>query len=132
MIKEKLKLSLIDDYIKILSIENFNLGVRKEILEEFDTNVYLQTKTLDLSLKTAYEFVFKKIKAVDMSYVILKREIESLPKVYDVGLDKETLKKNIHENFKYLKDINENLIKKIKKLSPAENDLKFLNQKLAN
>ncbi|MBE7076418.1 MAG: hypothetical protein E7374_00815 [Clostridiales bacterium] len=132
MIKEKLKLSLIDDYIKILSIENFNLGVRKEILEEFDTNVYLQTKTLDLSLKTAYEFVFKKIKAVDMSYVILKREIESLPKVYDVGLDKETLKKNIHENFKYLKDINENLIKKIKKLSLAENDLKFLNQKLAN
>jgi len=132
LIKEKLKLSLIDDYIKILSIENFNLGVRKEILEEFDTNVYLQTKTLDLSLKTAYEFVFKKIKAVDMSYVILKREIESLPKVYDVGLDKETLKKNIHENFKYLKDINENLIKKIKKLSLAENDLKFLNQKLAN
>jgi len=132
LIKEKLKLSLIDDYIKILSIENFNLGVRKDILEEFDTNVYLQTKTLDLSLKTAYEFVFKKIKAVDMSYVILKREIESLPKVYDVGLDKETLKKNIHENFKYLKDINENLIKKIKKLSLAENDLKFLNQKLAN
>lgn len=75
MNKNKVKLSLIDDYIKIILIKNF----LNSTFNENNTGcvaLLQNTQELDSQLEKIYEALFAKLKMNDLSFDILKKELK--------------------------------------------------------
>lgn len=73
--KGKLKLSVIDDYIKIIVIKNlFNNSFSNTIINCKEK--FISTKMLDNRLEEAYIKLINKLKLNNNSFLILKKELE--------------------------------------------------------
>lgn len=70
MLKSKLKLSLIEDYIKLLQIE-------KLCLKNRDTERFSYFEKVNNKLKSSYENLMFKFGLMDVSLLVLKKEIQS-------------------------------------------------------
>jgi len=76
MTKNKVKLSLIDDYVKIVLIKNFfdnsfdNLNLDEQV-----RNAIQQTRSLNCQLEDFYEKLITKLKLDDISFDILKHDL---------------------------------------------------------
>ena len=76
MTKNKIKLSLIDDYIKIVLIKNFlNNSFSAFELNKEQTDQINHSKTLVCLLDKTYNSIFDKLKLNDLSFEILKKEL---------------------------------------------------------
>lgn len=113
--RKKIKLSLIDDYVKILLIKNF-LNNSFENVKLTNITTLKQTKELNLKLDEIYNQLFFKLKLNDLSLLILKKELKNNNILY---LKEEqnsflTLENTIQKTYLILNDIFENLNKKLK------------------
>lgn len=113
--RKKIKLSLIDDYVKILLIKNF-LNNSFENVKLTNITALKQTKELNLKLDEIYNQLFFKLKLNDLSLLILKKELKNNNILY---LKEEqnsflTLENTIQKTYLILNDIFENLNKKLK------------------
>ena len=76
--KRKVKLSLIDDYIRIILIENFyNNSFDAFNLDEETLKLLNKTKTFNLQLKNIYDELLEKLNLNDISLLILKKELKT-------------------------------------------------------
>ena len=119
MLKKKVKLSLIDDYIRIVLIENFN----NNSFDCFDldsslTDTINKTKLINCELKTIYEHLFDTLNLNDISLLVLKKELKLNNNLYKRTISKGLLNliEVINRNILELTIIKLNLNKKIKTL----------------
>ena len=76
--RNKVKLSLIDDYINILLVENFfNNDIDIKNFKTTTQEKYEKLKTLTSTLKSNYDKVFESLKLNDLSLLILKKELKN-------------------------------------------------------
>ncbi|MGN0787729.1 MAG: hypothetical protein ACI4L6_01520 [Candidatus Onthoplasma sp.] len=75
---KKFKTQLIEDYIAILNIDNFNMSIKKE-MNKINANdkVFKKVENLDRKLKVLYEEILKEHNMMDLSILLLKKEIYS-------------------------------------------------------
>ena len=119
MFKNKVKLSLIDDYIRIVLIENFNNNSFEMFeLDEDLTNTINKTKAVNSELKEIYEHIFDAMKLNDMSLLVLKKELKSNNNLYKRTINKNLLNliEVLNRNFLELSIIKLNLKKKLQTL----------------
>ena len=104
--KNKIKLSLIEDYISILFIKNFFENDFSSIpLSDQDKDIFLETKKQTNSLFIIYESVFKRIKMYDLSLLILKKELKDNNILYA-----QTQNKNFHNISQTINQFKQKLI----------------------
>ena len=119
MFKKKVKLSLIDDYIRIVLIENFyNNSFEMFELDEDLTNTINKTKSVNCELKEIYEKLFEVLKLNDISLLVLKKELQINNNLYKKTLNKGILNliEVLNRNFLELSIIKLNLNKKLQTL----------------
>lgn len=110
--KNKAKLLLIEDYIKIILINNFFNNTSSLIKIE---NLNLIKKQIEI-LKLSYELIFKTNRFDNLSILILKKELKNNNSLYNLALSNELKAKQFISNS--IKDIstsltnNLNIIKK--------------------
>ncbi len=76
MTKNKIKLTLIDDYIKICLIKNFlNNDFNQAKLTPFYLNLISKLKHLNSTLEQIYCKIFEKLKLNNTSLDVLKRDL---------------------------------------------------------
>ena len=90
MNKKKIKLSLIDDYIKIVLIKNFlkNSFNSFELYEQLK-QIINQTKYLDFQLADFYEKLIIELKLNTLSFDILKQNLEKNNNLYKVQIEQK-------------------------------------------
>lgn len=78
MKSKKFKTQMIEDYIAILNIDNFNMSIKKE-MNKINANdkVFKKVENLDRKLKVILEEILKKYNMMDLSILLLKKEIYS-------------------------------------------------------
>lgn len=104
--KNKIKLSLIEDYISIFFIKNFFENDFSSIpLSDQDKDIFLETKKQTNSLFIIYESVFKRIKMYDLSLLILKKELKDNNILYA-----QTQNKNFHNISQTINQFKQKLI----------------------
>lgn len=115
--RNKIKLSLIDDYIKIVAIENFYNTLNDFSNENFSTLI-CNIKQLDFELKTTYTKLIKKLKLNDLSFLILKKELSLNNSIFinEQKTQFSNLKSTIEKTSEELNQINNNLKEKMKLL----------------
>ena len=111
MFKQKIKFALIDDYIKLLKIDKF-LCLNANNIESLKFNQ---------KLKTSYENLLFKYGLMDVSLLVLKKEIQSCE--FGGGLTIENVKQ-MQQN------IVDSLISKIKQLKLNEIESTYLTKSL--
>ena len=113
MFKQKIKVSLIEDYIDLLRIDKMLLNC--------DNYKCLKHYVLNEHLKNSYESLFLKFGLLNVSFLVLKQEIESISIKKTISLNEvEVLQTNIVNR----------MIEKLKKLKLNEIEIKFLTKKL--
>ena len=114
--KRKIKLTLIEDYIKILSIKNFNQIVF-DYFSPTISSTLKTTQTLNMSLEKIYNEVFEKLKMNDLSLLILKKELQLSNSMF---CQNKNLEQIIENNYLIVIQIYQNAYQKFKmlKLSP--------------
>lgn len=74
--RKKIKLSLIDDYVKIILINNlYKNSIECLVLNDEILNLIINIKNLSTHLKCEYDKIFEKLKLNDVSLLILKKEL---------------------------------------------------------
>lgn len=119
MTKNKLKLSLIEDYIKIVLIKNFFRNSFEGLnLSEQDKQVVDCSKNLNQILFSTYELLFERLKLNNLSLDILKQELEqnNLMFLEQKSLNFKGFKEVCTKNLNQLSEINSNLKPKLEKL----------------
>lgn len=82
--RKKVKLSLIDDYIKIIIVNNFYKNpINQNILDNDTINLINKIKLISENLKIKYDEIFEKLKLNDLSLLILKKELHSNNSIYN-------------------------------------------------
>lgn len=117
--KNKLKLSLIDDYTRIVLIENFyNNSFEHFNLDEETIKLINKTKEDNQQLKLKYENIISYLKMEDISFLVLKKDLKQNNHMYKKACTKSFL--NLLEVFERnnleLNLIELNLKHKLKKL----------------
>ena len=79
--KSKIKLSLIEDYIEIMKIENFFSNSFVDI--EFDKSIFKKCYNLNCKLSKAYNKLFESLKMYDLSLLILRKELKHNNVIYN-------------------------------------------------
>ena len=119
MTKNKIKLSLIDDYIKIVLIKNFYSNSFEEVDITDDNKTLMDTsKKLNQVLFSTYELLFEKLKLNDASLDVLKQDLEKNNLMF---LQKQSqnfadLKEIFTKQIDLLNNINLNLKSKLNRL----------------
>lgn len=120
MMKKKIKLSLIDDYIKIMLIKQFYNNYSQLISASCQESTGKQA----LNLENTYNLIFKLLKMDDLSLDILKRQLQNNSKNF--LLNSEKLKSILEKSKIEINSIEKNLPEKMSKLKINPN-LKLLN-----
>ncbi len=112
MFKQKIKLSLIEDYIYLLKIEKYLIKCENfKNLKYYDTNE---------KLKNSYESLFLKYGLLDVSFLVLKKEVSSIDGSLGFNL----------KDVEYLQNkIINGLFEKFKKLKLNDIEINFLTKK---
>ncbi|MBR1926036.1 MAG: hypothetical protein IJ837_04230 [Clostridia bacterium] len=117
--KKKLKLDLLDEYMFILNIQNIfkNYG-------DIEDREIANCINLCENLKKKYEQIFLKLGVIDLSFMILKKELnnENLIKYHSFL----NLKDNINEINLKINDYSKSLHTKMKKLHFNEFEINFI------
>lgn len=127
MFKFRLKLSLIDDYIFICKVNNCYKS--KSCLSESLQNGIVE---LTQNLIIEYDRIFFRLGCLNSSLEVLKQQINySYCLDYAFFIDKEEiiLEKTI-KILQKIKNISENMVKKMKKLTFNKQEIDFVLQKL--
>lgn len=117
MRKNKIKLSLVDDYIKIIIIKNFF----NNQIENISTNCFdllKSTQNLDIMLEKIFENLFEQLKMNDSSLALLKKELKENNSLF-LTLKRNNfsdLEKTLKTSNNLLINIMENLKKKTQSL----------------
>ena len=111
--KNKIKISLIDDYIKIFSMQ-------KIIKTTYFNSDFNKFSTLVNRLCVAYENLLFKIGYMDNKFVLLKQELNKI-NLIDYKLV------NILEKQQEIEEIYKNLNKKLKKLKLNDVEMNYIN-----
>ena len=113
--RKKIKLSLIDDYIKILLIENFFNNPFESIN---CSKLFFETKNLSQTLKNKYDNLLNQLKLNDLSLLILKKELKENNNLYqhEKTHNFTSLEKTLFQTKFKLDEISNNLTNKIKRL----------------
>ena len=118
MFKSKLKLQLIEEYVKICYIEK--LSQTNKNLCDSDEN--LITKRAKI-LKRCYELIFLRLGLIDLSFSILKKQINE--KFYN-GNEKNISKQMIENFLEQLVKFENEIENKMKKMHLSELEIKFM------
>jgi len=113
MFKQKIKLSLVEDYINLLKID--------KILLSYEECEKVALNNINEQLKHCYESLFLKYGLLDLSFLVLKKEVENVRCVVDYSL-------GYVENLQ--KQIINNMLFKLKKLKLNDVEIGFLTNKL--
>lgn len=115
--KNKVKLSLIDDYIKIVLINNFfqndillnDLSLERKVAE---------IRQLNNHIKLIYEQLFEMLKLNDTSLMILKNDLNQNNKMFNLETNSNFnhTPKIVEKAYNDLIDISQNLNEKLKVL----------------
>lgn len=125
--KRRLKITLIEDYIDILRIESFCEYLKPRVHQSICglLNSLIEVKD---RLKAVYKRLFFKIGLMDLSLAILNKDILSANKLMfaEKCIDYAFVIENIRKNLQNVKNLEENLDKKLKKLSFNEFEKSYL------
>ncbi len=128
MFKTKLKLNLIDDYIKIYQIANFYTYYNQKI--QFDGFLVLTANILKITkeLKSKYEQIFLKLGLLDESFYVLKQQIlcTSGWLFADNQETEASFAAKTKENLQIIKNIELKLPKVLKKLSFNDFEINYI------
>lgn len=80
--RKKIKLSLIDDYVKIMLIFNFCNNSFDNCVFSSTNEEFKKLKNFNLKLKYAYEIILNKLKMNNLSLLILKKELKNNNSIY--------------------------------------------------
>ena len=90
MFKQKIKISLIEDYLDLLRID--------KALLDFDNYQCLSHYAYNELLKNSYESLFLKFRLLDVSLLVLKKEVDEMKNNFQFSLnDVEVMQKKIVE-----------------------------------
>jgi hypothetical protein len=125
----KTKLSLIDDYAKIAQIDNFckNIGVNIQ-LDKIFAKIIEQTINHCKWLKATLEKIFFKLNMLDASFILLKNQliVSKVPSFAENVVNNNLLEEQIKQNLQNIKKIEQNLPKKLKKLSFSNLEISYI------
>ena len=126
MTKSKLKLSLLDDYIKVIQINKICINLK--LLSLTSDCRCIISKIIDISkgLLQAYDKLFFKFNLMDISLTILKRELQ-FDKIGQMIMNMDKLKKDDYLIIlDKIKDINTKLKQKLNDLSLNELEQRYI------
>ncbi len=132
MLKQKIKLSLIEDYIKIASISSFCANYSQCCAIEDKTNLIWVT-TLAKELQASYDKLLFKYNFMDVSLLALKKELKQAEEELK-HCKKECLiynKTNLLKYSKEIKGLYNNLLEKLNKLALNEIEQRYIMQSLS-
>lgn len=78
--RKELKLSLIDDYVKIVIAKRFFSNMFNSNIA--DHQIFQSTRTLTKNLEKIYDLILKKLKLNNLSLLILKKELKTNNSLY--------------------------------------------------
>ncbi len=113
--KRKLKLSLIDDYIKIITIKNFYNNPLEQYYNVEILKKINKLKELLNNLSTIYLQIFEKIRLKDESFMLLNHELSLNNKLFE-SITYENFSQTVDKTDNDLHSITNNLSYKLKKL----------------
>lgn len=121
MKKNKIKLSLIDDYINIVLIKNFfNNSFAAFDLTDEHTQKINNSKSLDLMLEKTYISLFEKLNLKDLSFDILTKELEQNNSLF-LSTNQANIERVFNRTLLSLNSILNNLSSKLKQLKVSFN-----------
>ena len=113
MFKQKIKFSLIEDYISLLKID--------KVLLNCDNYKCLTLYDFNEQLKNSYESLFLKYGLLNVSLLVLRQEVVNSPYNFCLTLDEVEIMQN--------KIVN-NMLEKFKRLKLNDVEINFLTKKL--
>lgn len=113
--KRKLKLSLIDDYIKIITIKNFYNNPLEQYYNVEILKKINKLKELLNNLSTIYLQIFEKIRLKDESFILLNHELSLNNKLFE-SITYENFSQTVDKTDNDIHSITNNLSYKLKKL----------------
>ena len=126
MTKKEVKFSLLGDYINILHISKVCDFCSFDCFKTLDVDEkLLSIKTMSSELKNMYENLFFKLGLMDLSLLILKKEILGVGHQGEIMSDKVSAK-TIEAFYSILKKITKNINYKLKKLRFSEIEVNYL------
>lgn len=118
MFKSKLKRELIEEYVKICHIEKLTLSC-KNLLGNTENFASMRAK----NLKRRYELIFLRFGLIDLSFAILKKQINE--NFYDKN-QKEISKEVLEDFLAQLVMFEDAIENKMKQLGLSEFEIKFI------
>ncbi len=110
MRKNKIKLSLIDDYCKIVTIENFFKNWFP--LKFFDDNLSKQIQLTNQNLKNFYEKLFCELMLNDCSLILLCSQLKSNNQLFQIS--KKNNFENLHSFIKVTNEAQQQILSNLK------------------
>ena len=121
--RKKIKLSLIEDYIKIILIKKFTENNFNEFLMDENSLTTLKTiKILSFNLEQIYINVFNELKMNDLSLLILKKELNNNNSLF---FQNKNIVSVLNNNYSIIKNIYFNAYEKFKLLKLKFNHFLF-------
>lgn len=102
MKKSKIKLSLIEDYIKIMLANNFFNNDFDHTLSENQMILFNETKKLDAELKILFEYILNQLKLNDNSLQVLNQQLQKNNNLFN--LEKQNCFSNLTNTLFMLND----------------------------
>lgn len=117
--KNKIKLSIIEDYIQLLVIDNFFKNDFSTLEEGLNKDLFLKTKNLHKELLFNFNQTLEILKMNDLSLLILKKDLKDANHIYlkEKNSNFSTLNSTLKDINTKLKLLSLNLEKKQKELN---------------
>ena len=117
MLKNKIKLSLVDDYVKLVIFENFFNSYNS-----FAGIEVVQKRNQNSQLRKVYDIMFEKLRMNDCSLLLLKQQLKANNNLSYI-CNKQTEQDIINKIFDSINQIEANLKDKIRLLKIKSGDL---------
>lgn len=126
MLRQKLKLSLVEDYIKVVGLSSFCSNCLKNSGQEY-INSLSGIKILVDEIQKAYDKLLFKYNIMDVSLLVLKKELKENSSLQNAkSFDSVNSIENIEKCKKSVKDIYVSLQQKLNKLSLSDIEKKYI------
>lgn len=130
MTKEKLKLSLLDDYIQVVQVNKICVNLKFLSLNQDCQSIVSKILNISNGLLQAYDKLLFKFNLMNISLMVLKRELQ-FSYIDRLMFNEHTLKKEDYIILlNKIKNINTRLKQKINDLSLNEIEQRYITQNL--
>ncbi len=130
MTKEKLKLSLLDDYIQVIQVNKICVNLKFLSLNQDCQSIVSKILNISNGLLQAYDKLLFKFNLMNISLMVLKRELQ-FSYIDRLMFNEHTLKKEDYIILlNKIKNINTRLKQKINDLSLNEIEQRYITQNL--